>query len=96
MGRSRSPDQTLDIAEISILSLIQSQGIGDLSRIFLTAQRDEVEFKLAYIPPSFKTPHRENFDTIYMRELFAVGYELAKKGYPWEKIPPFYNPPDTD
>ncbi len=88
--------QTMDIAGRSISSLIQSQGIGDLYRIFLTAQRDEVEYNLAYIPPSFKAPHRENFDTIYMGKLFTVGYELAKEGYPWEKFPPFYNPPDTN
>jgi hypothetical protein len=25
-----------------------------------------------------------------MRQLYALGYELAVKGYPWQKTPPGY------
>ena len=35
-------------------------------------------------------PHKEDFDPEYMRPLFALGYELAVKGYPWAKFPPGY------
>jgi len=69
-------------------SLIHTQGIGDLYKIYLTAQRDGVDFNLAYIPASFTAPHREAFDTEYMRQLYALGYDLAAKGYPWQKAPP--------
>ncbi len=35
-------------------SLIRNQGIGDLYRIYYTAQRDNVDFHLAFIPLLFK------------------------------------------
>ena len=45
---------------------------------------------LAYIPESFNAPHREEFDTEFMRTLFQTGFDMAVKGYPWEKVPPGY------
>ena len=71
---------TMTIAGRAISSLIHTQGIGDLYRIYLTTQRDGVDFNLAYIPDSFNAPHQEDFDTEFMRQLFAVGYDLAAKG----------------
>jgi hypothetical protein len=80
--------RTLTIAGRAISSLIQMQGIGDLYRIYLTAQKDGIDYNLAYIPPSFNVPKKEDFDTEYMRKLFDVGYDMASKGYPWQKVPP--------
>jgi predicted acylesterase/phospholipase RssA len=80
--------RTLSIAGRAISSLIQTQGIGDLYRIYLEAERDGIDFNLAYIPPTFNAPHREQFDTSYMRALYQTGYDLAARGYPWEKVPP--------
>jgi hypothetical protein len=80
--------RTMSIAGRSISSLIHTQGIGDLYRIYLTCQRDGVDFNLAYVPASFNAPHREEFDTEFMRALFNTGYDMAAKGYPWEKVPP--------
>ena len=80
--------RTLPIAFRAISCLTQYQGLGDLYRIFAITQRDHVDYNLAYIPPTFRTPHTQNFDTAFMRELFDVGYEMAEKGYPWEKHPP--------
>ena len=80
--------RTLRIAGRAISSLIETQGIGDLYRIYLEAERDGVDFNLAYIPASFEVPHREEFDTEYMRALFRTGYEMAAWGYPWGEVPP--------
>jgi hypothetical protein len=87
---------TLEIAQDAIGSLIQTQGVGDLYRIYLTAQRDHLDFNLAYIPPSFKVPLKEPFDSEYMRQLFQVGYDAAAKGYPWAKAPPGFAIPEAD
>jgi hypothetical protein len=84
--------RTLSIAGRAISSLIQTQGIGDLYRIYLTAQRDGLDYNLAYVPSSFNVPKKEDFDTEYMRKLFDVGYDMALKGYPWQKTPPSYRP----
>ncbi len=87
--------KTLSIVQRAIASLIQTQGIGDLYRIYATAQRDGLDYNLAFIPPSFNAPHKEDFDTAYMRELFDVGYKLAEKDYPWLNSPPNFASPTT-
>ena len=79
---------TFSIAGKAIDSLIQTQGVGDLFRIYATSQRDHVDFNLAYIPKTFTRELKEPFETAYMNELFQVGYDLGVKGYPWEKAPP--------
>ena len=83
--------QTLSIAGRAITSLIQTQGMGDLYRIDLTARRDNFDFNLAYIPKSFTTVLKEPFETAYMNELFKLGYDMALKGYPWAKAPPGFS-----
>lgn len=85
--------RTMSIAGRAITSLIQTQGIGDLYQIYLVAQRDGIDYNLAFIPKSFNAPHKEDFDTEYMRQLFDLGYKLAVEGYPWAKVPPGY--PET-
>ena len=84
--------RTLPIASQAITTLIQYQGIGDLYRIYSVTQRDGIDFNLAYIPPTFKAPHRAEFDTDYMRALYDVGYSLSGKGYTWTKKPPVLIP----
>jgi len=80
--------RTLSIAFRSITSLIQSQGMGDLYRIYSVAQRDKVAYRLAYIPATFQTPHVSDFEPGYMKALYKTGYELAEKGYQWADRPP--------
>ena len=79
---------TLTIAGRAISSLIQTQGVGDLYRIYLTAQQDGLDYNLAYIGADFNAEHKEDFDTAYMRALFDYGYQLGRKGYSWQKAPP--------
>ncbi len=84
---------TMSIAGRSVASLIHSQGIGDLYRIYATAQRDGVDFNLGFIPSSFNAPHKEEFDTEYMRALYKTGYDMMSSGFPWMKLPPGFAPP---
>lgn len=78
----------LPIAERTISSLIRSQGIGDLYRIFALAERDGLEFNLAYIPKEFDAIPTEMFDPVYMKKLYELAYEMGKSGYQWYKAPP--------
>ena len=82
--------RTLSITARAIGSLTRTQGIGDLYRIFLTTQKDGIDFNLAYIPPTFNVQHREEFDTNYMQQLFATGKQMSQAGYQWQKYPPGY------
>lgn len=89
--------KTLTIAGRAIDSLIQTQGVGDLYRIYMTAQRDGVDFNLAFIPATFGEQPREAFDPVYMTKLFDVGYAqaTASGGYPWHKSPPGFDSHDA-
>jgi hypothetical protein len=87
------PRKTLPIAARAIGSLTTTQGIGDLYRIFATTQRDGVEFNLAYIPSTFTSHGKEEFNTAYMRELYAAGKRMAESGYNWQRHPPGYERP---
>jgi len=78
------------IALESISTLIMNQGFGDLYRIYFGTQRDGIEFNLAYIPDTFKMEPAEPFDPKYMSSLYELGYNLAIKGYPWDKSPPVF------
>jgi predicted acylesterase/phospholipase RssA len=84
---------TLPIVTRSISSLITNQGVGDLYQMYHLAERDGVDFNLAYIPASFDVPRQTEFDTVYMQALFKTGYDMARAGYPWDKYPPGYNAP---
>ena len=86
--RSDTERHTLNIGGRAISALIQTQGISDLHRIYQAAQRDGVDFNLAYIGPDFTYPHNEEFDPEYMKRLFDYAYRLSAKGYAWHKVPP--------
>ena len=85
--------RTMSIAMRAIDSLTRTQGIGDLYRIYTTTQRDGIDFNLTFIPPTFNTPHTEQFDTHYMKSLYDVGLGTAKAGYQWQKYPPGFQAP---
>ena len=80
--------KTMSIGGRAVASLIHSQGIGDLYRIYATSERDEVDFNLGFIPANFNEPHPEEFDNTYMRALYQVGYDTMLNGFPWLKVPP--------
>ena len=94
--RNASLDPTYDpvkprlvpIAGRSISSLIRTQGIGDMYRMYLGAQRDGLRYHLAFIPKEFDVKSEEPFDLAYMRQLYDVGYEQGKAGTAWASAPP--------
>jgi hypothetical protein len=86
--------RTMSIAARAIGSLTRTQGVGDLYRIYATTQRDGIDFNLTYIPPTFNTPHLEEFDTNYMKQLYDLGSKLAQSGYQWQKYPPGFEAND--
>ena len=84
------------IAVRSVATLIKTQGIGDLFRIYVGALRDGMDYNLAFIPDSFDAEKDSQFDPVYMRKLFDFAYALAKDGYPWVKEPPGFAPPEVE
>lgn len=82
------PPRLVPIALRSISSLIRTQGVGDIFRIYVQAQNAGIDYNLAHIPRDFHERPKEEFDPEYMKKLFDLGYGMAKDGYPWEKKPP--------
>ena len=76
------------ITSTSISSLIRTQGLGDLSTIYLLTQRDGGNFRLTYVPDDFEVEPKEQFDPDYMSALYEVGYDMAKDGIEWWERPP--------
>jgi hypothetical protein len=77
----------------AIGTLIKTQGVGDLYRLYSFAKRDKMDYNLAAIPTDLApTRPKEPFNRIYMNELFDLGYEMASQGYPWMKHPPGFDP----
>jgi predicted patatin/cPLA2 family phospholipase len=67
----------------TISSLIRTQGIGDLFRLYLGSLRDGLQFHLAAIPEDFENTSEEPFDREYMNALYERARSMAAEGYPW-------------
>lgn len=80
------------IAPRSVASLIKAQGVGDIYRIYVIAQRDGLDFNLAHIPDELDTNRSDEFNKQVMNVLFDTGYNLARYGYRWQKTPPEFFP----
>lgn len=80
------------IAPRSVASLIKAQGVGDIYRIYVIAQRDGLDFNLAHIPDELDTNRSDEFNSQVMNVLFDTGYNLARYGYRWQKTPPGFFP----
>lgn len=76
------------IAGKSLASLIKTQGIGDLYRMYANAQRDGIDYNAIWVPGDFELTEKEPFDPVYMRSLFNLGYKMGRNGIPWSKHPP--------
>jgi predicted patatin/cPLA2 family phospholipase len=92
-GRLRPEWQEVKCNPLAIMprglaTLIRNQTAGDYYRLYYEAQRDGFDYHLASIPEDFQATRREDFDPAYMNELFNLGYEMARQGYPWAKTPP--------
>jgi hypothetical protein len=80
---------TMTIAQEAITTMIQTSGMNDVNRIYLTTMRDHVDYNLAYIGPDFKVKAKEDFDPVFMRALYDYGRAKGRAGYPWAKRPPW-------
>lgn len=83
-------DNTISIAQNALLMMTINQADGDTIRIYLQAKMANVDYNLAAIPQNFTQIKHNEFDQIYMQNLFKVGYNAALNGYRWQKTPTIY------
>ena len=87
---AKTETATFAIATRSISTLIKSQGIGDVYRMYTQAVRDGVDFNVASIPEDFTEVSKSTFDQNDMTKLYKRGYQAAVSGTAWQKTPPDY------
>lgn len=76
------------IVSRSLTTLITTQGVGDLYRLYTNALRDGIAFRAVWVPDSFTLEEPAPFDPAYMRALYKVGAEMGRNGIPWATQPP--------
>jgi hypothetical protein len=76
------------IAEKAISSLIKTQGIGDLYRLYAISKRDGIDYNYIDIPTDFTVEAKSPFDNKFMSALYETGYEMGSGGVPWKRAPP--------
>jgi predicted acylesterase/phospholipase RssA len=80
--------RTFSIAGRAISTMIAASGFNDVLRMYNNTQRDGIGFNLAFIGADFTAEFTTPFDQAYMRALYDYGFERARRGYDWAKVPP--------
>lgn len=81
-------EATIDLAQRSLATLTKSQGIGDLTRMYVKAERDGIDYNLVALPDDFNAPRKGLFDLAYTKPLYETGHRMGSSGIPWLKRPP--------
>ena len=80
--------RAISIAGRAVSTMTTASGMNDVVRMYFTTQRDGIDYNLAFIRPDFTGVYTEPFEQSYMRELYAYGEALGRRGYEWTKVPP--------
>ena len=80
--------RTLGIVGRAITSMIAASGYNDVLRIYSAAERDGVDYNLAFIGRDFTVEYDKPFEQSYMRPLYEYGRQRALRGDAWVKRPP--------
>ena len=83
-----SERRTVSIAGRAIETMLAASGQNDVLRTYFVTQRDGVDYNLAYIGSDFRAAKTGEFDQSYMRALYDYGYQQARAGREWHKLPP--------
>lgn len=89
---SETTRHTLTIAQKAVSLLINYNGVGDLYKSYMIAQKSHSSYNLAFIKDDFEIEHKEDFEPTYMKALYGYGFELTKNGYEWDRAPPGFDP----
>ena len=69
-------------------SLIKSQALSDLNRIYEVAKKHDLDFNWVALPNDYEPLEGGKFDIDEMNSLFKLGYEIGLKENVWRKVPP--------
>ena len=80
--------RTISIAGRAISTMLHASGYNDVVRAYFLTKRDGVDYNLAFIGADFKVERPGPFDQAFMQALFDYGYNQARSGHLWHKVPP--------
>jgi hypothetical protein len=83
-----SERRTVSIAGRAIATMLAASGHNDVLRTYFISRRDGLDYNLAYIGSDFALEKHGEFEQAYMQALFEYGYQQAKTGKEWHKLPP--------
>ncbi|MDJ0950281.1 MAG: patatin-like phospholipase family protein [Alphaproteobacteria bacterium] len=75
----------------AISSMVKSMALAELYFIYLEAKEADMDFNYVAIPDDFVWRSDKEFDTAEMNRLYQIGYDMAKAGYTWQKLPPRFD-----
>ena len=78
------------VAHRSLTLLIHDQSLGDILRIYATAEATGSRFRLVAVPPGFGAASTVDFEPGYMGALFEEGYREGREGIDWLDKPPSF------
>ena len=72
----------------AIFTLTKTERRNSVVAAYEFARRNGFKFNLTYLPKDIPDKGSVEFETGYMRSLFAYGYELGRSGAAWQQSPP--------
>lgn len=82
--------RTINVAGRAINTMLAASGHNDVMRTWFVSLRDGVDYNLAFIGPDFTLEKKGEFEQAYMQALYQYGYDQAKAGREWHKLPPAF------
>jgi hypothetical protein len=82
------PRNLADISRRAMSSMIKSQALDDLYRIYRLSREQGLSFHWIALPPGYKPASGDMFDPKEMNRLFEFGYEMGKRRNVWLTEPP--------
>lgn len=83
------------ISARAISTLLKMSGVNDLYRLYLSTRDDNVNLHYVAMPKDYVPTTDEEFNQAEMNLQYNLGFEMAKKGVPWQSVPPGYAAPDA-
>ncbi len=74
----------------AVSALIRGSGIGDAYKLYAISVRDEIDYRVAWIPRETGCVSQEAFDPAYMRCMFDLGAAEQRAGRLWSDLPPYF------
>ena len=78
----------INITDRTLDNMVRAMSWGDLYRVYTITRDRGIDFNYSAIPDDFEFQGEETFDNAEMNRLYQVGYEQARDGHDWRKVPP--------